>query len=115
MRTDWAPHHAGGAPNVSWCAIAGPKQHLQTPVLPGLDVLREVVVHPAGIPQVGNLHPHVAHLVDWVGDVVNGLVVGAGGHSPHSPTSTTAACIAAAAAAGAAVVVGEVGTHFLPV
>lgn len=109
------PHHAGSAPDVSRGAVASPEQHLQTPVLPGLDVLGEVVVHPAGIPQVGNLHLHVTHFVHWVWDMVDGLVVGAGGHSPHPPAGAAAACVATNAAAGATIVVSEVGTHFLPV
>lgn len=111
-----APHHAGSAPDISRGPVASPKQHLQTPVLPGLNVLGEVVVHPAGVPQVGNLHLHVTNFMHWVGDVVDGLVVGAGGHAPHPPTAaSTVAGVGAATAAGATVVVGEVGTHLLPV
>lgn len=111
----WGPHHTGCAPNISRGPIASPKQHLQTPVLPGLDVLCEVMIYPAGIPQVGNLYPHVAHLVDWIWDVIDGFVVGAGGHSPHPPTAATAASVATSTTTVATIEVGEVGANFLPV
>ena len=47
--------HAGGGPDVCRGVVAGAQQDLQGPVLPGLDVLRVVVRHPAGVTQVGNL------------------------------------------------------------
>ena len=51
--------HAGTGPDVSRWTIAGSEQDLEGAILPGLDVLREVVVLPASVAQVGNLHLQV--------------------------------------------------------
>ena len=47
--------HAGRGPDVGRGVVAGAQEDLQGPVLPGLDVLRVVVRHPAGVAQVGYL------------------------------------------------------------
>ena len=48
--------HAGTGPDVSWRTIAGSKQDLQGAILTSLDVLGEVVLLPASVAQVRNLH-----------------------------------------------------------
>ena len=47
--------HTGGRPDVCRGSISRPQEDLQGPVLPGLDVLGVVMVHPAGVTQVGDL------------------------------------------------------------
>ncbi|GMR43376.1 hypothetical protein PMAYCL1PPCAC_13571 [Pristionchus mayeri] len=47
--------HARSAPNVGRRPVASADEHLQGSVLPRLDVLREVVVRPAGVAQISNL------------------------------------------------------------
>ena len=113
----WLPHHASCAPNISGGPIASPKQHLQTPVLSGLNILREVMVHPAGIPKVSYFNPHVTHLMNRVREVVNGFVVRAGGHSSHPSTAAAAAASVATTTTStvATIEVGEVGANFLSV
>ena len=59
--------HAGRGPDVGRGVVAGAQEDLQGPVLPGLDVLRVVVRHPAGVAQVGYLALQVRHdLMDWI-------------------------------------------------
>ena len=53
--------HAGGGPDVGRGVVAGAEEDLQGPVLPGLDVLRVVVRHPAGVTQVGYLALQLRH------------------------------------------------------
>ena len=53
--------HAGSGPDVCRGVVAGAEQDLQGPVLPGLDVLRVVVRHPARVAQVGYLALQVWH------------------------------------------------------
>lgn len=48
-------YHACCAPDVSWGPILGTDQHLHGPVLPSLNILSEVLVHPAGVAKVCNL------------------------------------------------------------
>ena len=48
--------HARGAPDVGGRAVAGADEHLKRAVLPRLDVLSEVVVRPARVAQVRELH-----------------------------------------------------------
>ena len=48
--------HAGTGPDVSRWTIAGSKQDLEGAILPRLDVLGEVVLLPARVAQVRNLH-----------------------------------------------------------
>ena len=47
--------HAGGGPDVGRGVVAGAEEDLQGPILSGLDILRVVVRHPAGVAQVGYL------------------------------------------------------------
>lgn len=35
-------YHAGCAPDVCWCTVAGSRQHLKRTILPGLDVICEM-------------------------------------------------------------------------
>ena len=59
--------HAGTGPDVSRWTVAGSEQDLERAILPRLDVLREVVMLPARVAQVSNLHLQVQrHLMDWV-------------------------------------------------
>merc|ERR550517_2046530 len=51
--------HAGTGPDVSWGTIASSKQDLQGAILARLDVLGEVVLLPASVAQVRNLHLQV--------------------------------------------------------
>ena len=53
--------HAGGGPDVGRGVVAGAQEDLQGPILPGLDVLRVVVRHPARVAQVGYLALQVWH------------------------------------------------------
>lgn len=53
--TGRATHHGGHAPDVSAGPPFGSKNDLWRAVLPGLDVVGEVMIDPAGIAQVRNL------------------------------------------------------------
>merc|ERR1719150_2227518 len=53
--------HAGKGPDISRSAVARAYQHLQGPILPGLNVLSEVVLDPTGVTKVGNLDLEVLH------------------------------------------------------
>ena len=57
--------HAGRAPDVSRGSIARPDNDLQGPVLPGLNVVSEVVMLPTRVTQVSDLDTQGGALVKY--------------------------------------------------
>lgn len=49
-------YHAGRAPNIRRRAITATDEHLKAAVLARLNVVRVMMIGPAGITEIGNLH-----------------------------------------------------------